>query len=116
MIAKSIAKGFEVYYNIFSPCNRNSGLDLLKGTLVKEALEAAATLGVNKERVKIYDFENTRLPSFSNEIRQLLEENQLKIRPDIVLCPMLDDPHQDHQTVAVESLRVFRSQETNNIL
>ena len=31
-----------------------------------------------------------------------------KLKPDLVIIPSLNDSHQDHKTVAEESLRVFR--------
>jgi len=40
--------------------------------------------------------------------KSILEDLKNKIKPDLVVIPSLNDPHQDHKTVAEESLRVFR--------
>jgi len=110
-IAKCINLGSTVYYIILSPCKKNTGLNHPEDTLVREAFEAASKLGVRRENITIYNFENTLLPLHAHEIRRCLERKQEEIKPDLVLCPFLEDPHQDHETVGKETIRVFRSGE-----
>ena len=41
-----------------------------------------------------------------------MEKLQTGLNPDIVFIPFLDDPHQDHETVARAAVRAFRRRET----
>ena len=110
-IAKCIAHGHEVHYVALSPCKRNTGLDHAPKTLVNEALQATSTLGIKEENVTFYDFENTMLPMHAHEVRNALEEKRARIKPTLILCPSTTDPHQDHATAGMETLRTFRSGE-----
>jgi LmbE family N-acetylglucosaminyl deacetylase len=110
-LAKCIDCGCEAHYVVLSPCKKNTGLDHAPETLVNEAKKATATLGIKQENVTFFDFENTRLPSHAHEIRTTLEGIRNQVKPSLVLCPSTTDPHQDHATVGMESLRTFRSGE-----
>ena len=41
-----------------------------------------------------------RLPASWHTVKQVLEDVAGEVRPDLVLCPRLDDAHQDHRLVA----------------
>jgi len=107
-IAKALAEGASVHYIILSKCETNTGL--AKADLVSEAKAAASALGVRN--IEFCNFENTKFPEYSREIRDALEKARDKLKPDIVLCPSPQDPHQDHATAGAEALRAFRGRET----
>lgn len=110
-LAKCIDEGHDVYYVALSPCQKNTGLDHAPETLVNEAMNATATLGIKEENVTICDFENTMFPLHAHEIRVALEKIRTRVKPALVLCPSTTDPHQDHATAGMETLRTFRSGE-----
>ena len=110
-IAKCIAHGHEVHYVALSPCRKNTGLDHASDTLVNEAMKATVTLGIKEENITIFDFENTMFPLHAHEIRGTLEGVRKRVKPALVLCPSTTDPHQDHATAGMETLRTFRSGE-----
>jgi LmbE family N-acetylglucosaminyl deacetylase len=75
----------------------------------QEQLVASEAFGVGQVSVKCYP--ETALPSRTLEIKDELLAVRDKIgseRIGMVLCPRLDDRHQDHQTVAENAWRVFR--------
>jgi len=110
-LAKCIDQGHEVHYVALSPCRKNTGLDHAPDTLVHEAMKATATLGIKEENIRIFDFENTMFPMHAHEIRAALEDVRSHVKPALVLCPSTTDPHQDHATAGMETLRTFRSGE-----
>lgn len=102
--------GGKLYYVAFSKCEADSGLDFTGEQITRELNEACKVMDVAD--VFILNYPNTRLPEYAREIRSFLGELQRSIHPDLVLIPSLSDPHQDHKTVAEESLRTFRTRET----
>ena len=95
---------------VISRCNNQFGEDK-KEELVNECQNSANILGVKTE-ICIYDLPNMELPENRREIMKILEEKQGEIRPELALIPFINDPHQDHETVAKAAIRIFRSNET----
>ncbi len=60
----------------------------------------------------MFDFPNRRLPERRSAIMNEMEKLQQAIEPDLVFIPFLEDPHQDHETVARAAIRTFRRRET----
>lgn len=59
-----------------------------------------------------FDLPNRALPEHRLEVMEILEELQRELNPDLVFIPFLEDPHQDHSTVAHAAVRTFRRNET----
>lgn len=59
-----------------------------------------------------YDLPNRELPEHRREVMGILEALQMNLAPDLVFIPFLEDPHQDHATLAAASVRTFRRNET----
>ena len=59
-----------------------------------------------------YRLPNRELPEHRREVMDILERLQEDVRPDLVFVPFLEDPHQDHRTVAMAAVRTFRRDET----
>lgn len=80
-----------------------------KSAREKEFLLATKTLDVTPH---LYRLPNREFPEHRQEIMRILEQMQEEIRPDLVFFPSLEDPHQDHNTVAEAVIRTFRRKET----
>lgn len=108
-ISKLIQSGATVSTHVMSKCD-DQFETTEKGKLVHEYDKAMTTLGV--EDKNLYDFPNKELPQNSIETMNIFNKLQHEINPDLVLIPFLDDPHQDHSTVAYSAIRSFRGTET----
>ncbi len=109
-IAQCIENGSEVYLCVMSKCDNQFG-EYEKDRLIKECANSANIIRV-KTKIDIHNIPNMELPEHRKEIMKILEEKQKEIRPELVLIPFINDPHQDHETVAKASVRTFRSNET----
>jgi LmbE family N-acetylglucosaminyl deacetylase len=96
---------------VFSLCGKNSGLNVSSSELKAELLASAKTLKISEDKIFICDFENTKLPDYSHEIRAKLEWIRNEIKPSKVYMPSLKNGHQDHTAVSFEALRVFKRKE-----
>ncbi|TLZ97004.1 MAG: PIG-L family deacetylase [Methanobacteriota archaeon] len=80
-----------------------------KGQREEEFFAASAIIGA---KAHTFDVPDREFPEHRREIMLLLENLQEQLRPDLVFFPSLDDPHQDHDTVAHAVVRTFRRKET----
>ena len=109
LISKCIDSGAEVHSVIMSKCD-DQFAEKEKGRLECEFNDSMNSLGVTNSH--LYDFPNKELPEHRIEIMDIFNRLQLEIKPDLVLIPFLNDPHQDHSTVAYSAIRSFRGTET----
>ena len=110
LISSCIEQGIEVYYAAFSNAYISLPEGYPKDTQIKEVTAATAVLGIPRKNLFLYDFPVRRFPEKRQEILQQMIELRAKIAPQLVLCPSLNDVHQDHQTIAQEALRCFKKQ------
>ena len=105
-INKWVRKGHNVMAIAFSNCVDSLPEGYDENTLIDENLRAMNTLGVYN--ISVVPFEARSFPSQ----RQAILDKMIKIgnifEPEIVLCPSLNDAHQDHQVIAQEAIRAFR--------
>jgi N-acetylglucosamine malate deacetylase 1 len=80
------------------------------GEREKEYKNATEHIGVNNSL--IFDIRDREFPENRIKIMEILTKLQEEINPDLVLIPYLEDPHQDHFTVAHAAIRTFRRNET----
>lgn len=108
-ISKLIESGSCVTYAAFSTAEESVPEGLPKDILKTEVKEATAMLGIESKNLLIYDYEVRRL----NFHRQKILEDLIQLRNsksyDLILTPSLNDIHQDHSTIAQESLRAFKN-------
>ena len=90
----------------FSSCDVNTGLIIQPNQIAREFRESMRVLGVT--RFRALDFENTKFRERADDVRNYVEKLREEIAPDVVYITSIDDLHQDHTTLAVESLRAFR--------
>ena len=96
-------KNIEPYVLVFSDCEEQPGN---KG-ITEEFEESMSILKV--KNYKLLDIPNTKFPAYCEEIRSILENYKEKLMPDIVVTHEINNLHQDHKTLAEESIRVFRT-------
>ena len=107
-IAKMIEEGTEVFLVAFSSCEKSVPEGYKNNVLVDELKNATAVLGIPKENVILLNYEVRIFPELRQEILQDIIDLRIKLNPDIVFMPSLDDIHQDHLTIAQEGLRAFK--------
>jgi LmbE family N-acetylglucosaminyl deacetylase len=107
-IAKLIEGGAAVTYVAFSTAEESVPDHLPKDILKTEVRAATEKLGVDPERLIIFNYQVRKL----GYVRQEILEELIKIRNinsfDLVLMPSLKDVHQDHLTIAQEGVRAFK--------
>ena len=108
-IARLIEGGANVYYFAFSTAEGSVPDGFPKDILRTEVIEATSTLGIPKDNIFIFDYEVRKLNYVRQEILEDLIQKRKEIMPDLVLLPSLHDIHQDHATIAQESLRAFKN-------
>ena len=107
-IAKLIDEGNQVYCAAFSACQQSVLKDFPADILIQEVKIASEVLGIKKENLFLYDFEVRTFNFKRQELLDCILELKKKINPDFVFIPSVNDVHQDHFTVAQESLRAFK--------
>lgn len=108
-IARFIEEQREVYYAALSTCEDTMPKNLPKNTLEKEVKKATKVLGLPPENLFIYKHKVRSFPTIRQNILDTLIDLRQKIKPDLVFIPSLNDAHQDHEVVAKEALRAFKT-------
>lgn len=86
--------------------------EVAKGEPDLRAREFLRACEVTAATPHVYGLPNRELPEHRRDVMNILERLQEEVRPDLVLIPFLEDPHQDHSTVALAAIRTFRRNET----
>jgi LmbE family N-acetylglucosaminyl deacetylase len=73
---------------------------------VKNAIEI---LGVAKKDLVLFDYDVRKFKEDRQRILEDIIELRKKYSPDIVFVPCTTDIHQDHQVIAEEGLRAFKT-------
>ncbi|TLX45362.1 LmbE family protein [Pseudoalteromonas phenolica] len=108
-IAKLVEVGAKVTYVAFSTAEESVPEGLPKDILKTEVKKATAKLGISPTNLIIFNYQVRKL----NYNRQQILEDLIDLRKnssyDLVLTPSMHDIHQDHSTIAQESLRAFKN-------
>ena len=108
LICRMLEEGGHTFkWLVFSRCSGSLGTQLAPDTLEMEFFQCADFLGISDRQV--LDFGVRAMPDHRQEILETLVRMRYDYRPDLVLGPCLEDVHQDHATVAQESLRAFKN-------
>ncbi|MFH1656597.1 MAG: PIG-L deacetylase family protein [Candidatus Nealsonbacteria bacterium] len=106
-IAKLIEEGQEVFYIVFSKCEKSIPEGFPKNILEEEVKKAAGKLGIKKENIKVLSYPVRDFPQYRQDILEDLVKLRKEINPDIIFLPSSYDFHQDHITIYEEGLRAF---------
>ena len=108
-ISKLVEAGAKVTYVAFSTAEESVPTGFPKDILKKEVVQATEALGISSENLIVHNFQVRKLNYARQEILEDLIELRNSSKFDLVLTPSLMDIHQDHETIARESLRAFKN-------
>ncbi len=108
-IARFIREGKDVYYVAFSTAEESVPDPWPKDILKTEVKEATKRLGIESDRVFIFNYKVRELSYHRQEILEDLVKIKNNICPDLVFLPSSSDVHQDHSTVSIEGIRAFKN-------
>jgi len=108
-IAKLLDEGWEAHYVAFSGCEQSVPAGWAPDTLLKEVVAATGTLGIPRDNLQVLGFRVRCFPQHRQEILESMVRLKSELRPDIVFLPSLNDTHQDHQQIALEGFRAFKT-------
>jgi LmbE family N-acetylglucosaminyl deacetylase len=104
-----LRKGVDVHLMVLS----NPEISMPEGSLENQAVieqkKSASVLGL-KNKICFYDFPVRRFSEHRQDILELLVKTNKEIQPDFVVTHSINDYHQDHNLVAIESIRAFKQQ------
>ena len=112
-IAKFTEEGEKVYYVTFSSCEKSMPQGLPGDALRVECRNSTKLLGISPDNLILLDYEVRTWGGGGGGGREKLVEFNEKIKPDLVLVPSSSDIHQDHQVVALETIRAFMKTRVN---
>ena len=108
-ISKLIDNGADVYYFAFSTAEESVPDGFPNDILKTEVRNATRKLGIDIDKLIIYNYKVRKLNYARQEILEDLIKRHKILEPDLVLMPSLNDIHQDHSTIAQEGLRAFKN-------
>jgi LmbE family N-acetylglucosaminyl deacetylase len=108
-LARLVEEGWEAHYVAFSGCKESLPAGLPPDTLVREVRQATAVLGIPAANLTVLDFRVRDFPAKRQEILEYMIDLKVRLDPDLVFLPSLNDTHQDHQQVAQEGFRAFKT-------
>lgn len=100
-------EGHDVYYVTFSTCDES--LPPSKQGTLQEEFEQVMDL-VNPKEFYLLDYSVRRFNERRQDVLDDLIKIREEIRPDLVIGPSLYDFHQDHEVVANEMVRAFKTE------
>jgi LmbE family N-acetylglucosaminyl deacetylase len=101
--------GCELKYIAFSDCKESIPDGLPLDTLAQECIKATAKLGLQPDQIEILDFPVRHFTTYRQDILEHLIKVRSEFQPNAVICPSEFDVHQDHKTIADETVRAFRN-------
>ena len=105
-VAKFVEEGHDITWAVFCTCEDAVPEGMDTDALRKEFIDVTKRMGI--KNYEIFDFKNKHFPEQRQEILDKMHTMKLKINPDMVICPSLNDTHQDHNTIAMETFRCFK--------
>ncbi len=108
-IVKFLDDGHKIYWAVFSTAEESLPEGLPKDTLRNEFCSVLENLGVKEKNCPVYNFQVRSLHQHRQEILDELVRMKDDFDPDMVIGPSLNDLHQDHQVVANEMIRAFKT-------
>lgn len=111
LVCRMLEQGGHTFrWLVFSRCEDSLAPGMPPDTLEREFHAAANFLGIADRQV--LDFAVRTMPAHRQEILEILVRARKDFNPELVIAPTMDDVHQDHATVAQETVRAFKSSAT----
>lgn len=108
-LVKFLEEGHQLFWVVFSIAGESLPQGFPGDTLKNEFLGVLQALGLREDRCKILNFNVRNLHRHRQEILEELILLREEFRPHLVIGPSLNDFHQDHQVVANEMVRAFKT-------
>jgi LmbE family N-acetylglucosaminyl deacetylase len=108
-LARFISEGNEVRWVAFSAAEDSLPEEMPKDTLRREFQDVLKAYGLDPEQGEVLNFKVRNLNLHRQEILERLIQIRKDFSPDVVLGPSLKDFHQDHEVVAREMIRAFKT-------
>ena len=108
-ISQLIDKKKSVLWVVFSSARESVPDGIPKDILSYEFKKVVKSLKLKKENYILFDYTVRRLNEKRQEILEILVKIKKEFNPDMVIGPSLNDYHQDHQVVATEMVRAFKT-------
>ena len=108
-VLKLLEEGNEVHWVVFSTAEDSVPPGMPLDTLKKEFLSVVGSLGLSENQYEICSYPVRNFDLHRQEILEKLVSIRREIKPDVVIGPSLHDVHQDHQVIANEMVRAFKT-------
>jgi LmbE family N-acetylglucosaminyl deacetylase len=108
-INKLIDQGHEVIYIAFSAAEKSLPTGWPSDALREEVKQATKILGIRDDNLRILNYPVRDFPQFRQPILEDMVRLKAELEPDVVFLPSLHDTHQDHQVIAQEGFRAFKT-------
>ncbi len=99
----------EIRWAVFSTAEQSLPKHLPSDALKKEFENVLDFYGLDRKNASIFTYEVRRLGSYRQEILDDMIRIRLDFVPDVVIGPSMNDFHQDHQIIANEMVRAFKT-------
>lgn len=109
-IVKFLDEGHKIYWAVFSTAEESLPEGMPKDTLRNEFCSVIGNLGLKEKNCLVYNFQVRSLHEHRQEILEELVKMKDSFDPDMVIGPSVNDLHQDHQVIANEMIRAFKTQ------
>ncbi|MCS3901429.1 PIG-L deacetylase family protein [Methanococcus voltae] len=108
-LLKFLEKGYNVKWMVFSTSEDSVPEGQPKDMLQNEFEDVAKSIGLKESQYVINHFKVRRLNEHRQEVLDELIKMRKDFNPDLIVGPSLNDHHQDHQVVANEMIRAFKT-------
>jgi LmbE family N-acetylglucosaminyl deacetylase len=109
LISLLCSRNIEVSVCIFSLCEESIPEAFPKDVLAEEFIKSAKYLGIKEKNAIIKKYKVRRFDENRQDILEEMVKLRNSIQPELVLMPSLDDVHQDHEIIAKQALRAFKT-------
>lgn len=108
-VAKFIEDGDNLLWVVFSTAEDSLPAHLPKDTLKTEFCDVSHDVGLDEKNYKIFNFKVRHLHECRQDVLEELVNIRKHFNPQLVIGPSVNDYHQDHQIVANEMIRSFKT-------
>jgi len=109
LISKLLENSSEIHWIAYSSARASVPDGYADDTLAREFKNVMKSLNISPNNYTLHDYQVRRLHENRQEILESMVQVRNQFQPDLVLGPSLNDVHQDHQVVANEMVRAFKS-------